>query len=189
MVKGKEEKKLLTVGGTGQWRIEARAFLICILRITTPFAHNFWALVNPDGDVVNQIHGLAVDLQTGRELPRGNSNDLLQVVIRRDFPWAIVQGQPTIVAAAGDAAAIKARWYAAVSAKQEINDLRLHYPNLSEQLSKPNSNTVFHTMGNIMGFPIKRIGPYTIALGVEKVISQKIVDKYIYKEICDSSPY
>jgi hypothetical protein len=161
---------------TGAWRIEARAFPIPY----TPFSHNFWALVNPPGEVVDQLHGLAVDRQTGRTKAVGTARDLLQVVRDGSIRWSLKPGQPVTVCASGTADEIGRRWQAAVDAMPAINALALPYPNPWQHFYRLNSNSVFCTLGRIMAFVAPAFLLGTWAPGAELVVSQTIVEDFRY---------
>jgi len=110
----------------GHWAIAARAFKIAY----TPFTHNFWVLVDSNGNVADQIHGLAVDPKTGETKALGNSNHLLQVIHDPTILWSLQPGQPTAVCATGQETEIKQRWQSALKSIPAINALKLQYPNL-----------------------------------------------------------
>lgn len=160
-----------------KWRIEARAFRIKY----TPFSHNFWVLIDSRNNIIDQIHGLAVDPITRVIKAVGNSNHLLQVIQDSTIAWSLQPGQPTRICATDREIESKWRWQAAVNSIPAINALKLPYPNLWQHSYRKNSNTVFNTIGKIMGFPQPaRLLP-TRALGINLVISQGIINQYLYK--------
>jgi len=165
-----------------QWSIEARAFSITF----TPFSHNFWALINPDGMIAGQLHGLAVDPVTGETKAVGNSRYLLQAISDRSISWSLQPGQSTVTCIAGFEAVIKERWQCALASIQSINALQLPYPDLWQHGYKPNSNTVFNTLGKIMGFSDPPNLLPTLAPGIRLVISQEIIENYCYTPIRNS---
>ena len=160
------------------WLIEARSFRIRY----TPFAHNFWLLVAPNGTPSGQIHGLAVDPATGVIKPIGNSRHLLQVVFDNSITWSLQPGQPWAVAMADCEQAIRDRWQAALAAIPALNALQLPYPNIWQHGYKPNSNSVFTTIGQILGFdqPDRLLAPW--APGAAITIAPEIVAKFRYRE-------
>ena len=158
------------------WAIEARAFAIPF----TPFTHNFWALTSPEGKVTDQLHGLAVDPKTGTSKAIGNSSHLLLAVNDASILWSLQPGQPSAICATGDEASIRNRWQAALDAIPAINALEIPYPDLWEHGYKKNSNSIFNTLGQIMGFTEPSELLPTSAPGVELVISQDIIDRYGY---------
>lgn len=160
-----------------QWSIEARA-----LRISyTPFTHNFWVLTDANNNIIDQIHGLAIDPQTGATKGIGNSSDLLQVIRGSNFIWSLKPNQLTVICATDQEAETRKRWQAAVNSFHEINALQLHYPNLWQHFYKKNSNSVFNTIGQIMGIDSPaRLLP-TCAPGIHLIISQDIINQYRYK--------
>lgn len=159
------------------WSIQARAFRIPY----TPFSHNFWALANPAGQVADQIHGLAYDPQAGTTKAIGNSSHYLRVVHDATIAWSLQPNQPTVVCSTGPEAEIRSRWQAALNAVFAINALHLRYPNLWQHLYKMNSNTIFNTIGQIMGVakPGKLLP--TLAPGIKLVVSRAIIDLYCYR--------
>ncbi|MCX7779751.1 MAG: hypothetical protein N2491_02400 [Negativicutes bacterium] len=159
-----------------QWIIEARAFKIPY----TPFSHNFWVLLGPGGVIEGQIHGLAVDPATGRSQAIGSARYLLQAVSDACILWSLQPGQVSCLCAAGSWQEIAGRWQAALAAIPAINELKLSYPNLWQHALKPNSNSVFNTIGLIMGFAApSRLLP-AWAPGVNKIISAEIIRQYCY---------
>jgi hypothetical protein len=159
------------------WNIEARALQISY----TPFTHNFWVLTNENNIVIDQIHGLAVDPLTGATKNIGKSSDLLQVIRGSNFIWSSQPGQLTKICITDQEIETKQRWQAAINSFYEINALQLHYPNLWEHFYKKNSNTVFNTIGQIMGIDTPaRLLP-TRAPGIHLIISQDLIYQYRYK--------
>lgn len=163
---------------TQHWRIEARAFLIAY----TPFSHNFWALVNPQGMIAGQLHGLAVDPSTGEAKAVGTSRYLLQAISDPTISWSLQPDQPAVTCIAGLEAIIKERWLCALASIHSINTIQLPYPDLWQHGYKPNSNTVFNTLGKIMGFSNPANLLPTLAPGIRLIISQDIINSYCYKE-------
>lgn len=163
------------VNGTGQWRIDARA--LWILGVWAKISHNFWVLIDPDGNVVDQIHGFAVD-PSGEMKGVGTAKDLLLVVkaskfSNYDFSNNIKEGQPAIVAAAGDYSEIMEIWEKPDPLIAELNAAPWHYPdtfkNPGEHLYFYNSNSVFNTMGKAMGFG-RECYPDTYAPGIDLIV-------------------
>lgn len=161
------------------WSIEARALKIKY----TPFTHNFWVLVNPNNSIIDQIHGLAVDPNTGVIKAIGNSNHLLQVIQDATIIWSLQSGQATMTCVADQESVVKNRWQRAVNSIPAINALRLPYPNLWQHSYRKNSNTVFNTIGQIMGFPSPAQLLPTRAPGINLVISKAIINHYIYNPL------
>lgn len=168
-------------GCSQHWSIQARAFSITY----TPFTHNFWALVNPAGVVVDQIHGLAVDPVTGATKAIGNSRHLLQAVSDPAITRSLQPGQPITACTTDLEPVIKERWQCALDSIKSINALQLPYPDLWQHGYKPNSNTVFNTLGKIMGFADPSALLPTLAPGIRLVISQAIIDRYCYTPAAD----
>ena len=159
------------------WSIQARAFQIPF----TPFTHNFWVLAGPAGTVADQLHGLAFDPAAGITKAIGNSTHLLQAIQDSTIAWSLESGQPTVVCVRDEETPVRNRWQSALNALPEINALQLHYPDLWQHFCKKNSNTVFNTLGLIMGIdqPSHLLSAW--APGIHRVISQDIIAKYAYK--------
>lgn len=161
-----------------QWNIQARAFLIPY----TPFSHNFWALSNSNHRVVDQLHGLAFNIKSKTTKAIGSSSDHLQVFRDAGISWSLQFNQPITSCITGDKAEINERWQAAVNAIPAINALQLRYPNLWEHFYKKNCNSVFNTLGQIMGIESPSLLLPTWAPGIHLVISQDIINYYCYKQ-------
>jgi hypothetical protein len=160
-----------------KWAIEARAFRVPLM----PFTHNFWALVGTDGTVADQLHGLAVDPRTGEAKAVGWSAHRLLAVRGTGFAWALQPGQPAAVCARGPKAEVAARWLAATAAIPAINGLELRYPNLWQHGFRANSNSMFNTFGQIMGFEAPAALLPTLAPGVKLVVSRELIELYRYR--------
>ncbi|GMA98952.1 hypothetical protein [Pelosinus sp. IPA-1] len=160
------------------WSIEARAFEIPF----TPFAHNFWVLTDNNHIILDQLHGLAVDPETGETRAIGNSHDLLLAIQDATIVWSLQPNQPTVVCATASEAAIRQRWQAALNAIPAINALQLHYPNWWQHFHKKNSNSIFNTLGQILGIPLPVTVLPTWAPGIKLIISEDIINQFRYKE-------
>ncbi|CUH94831.1 hypothetical protein P22_0897 [Propionispora sp. 2/2-37] len=159
--------------------IQARAFHIRY----TPFTHNFWALIDDGQQVLDQIHGLAVNPITGKTTAIGNSSYLLQAVHDPTIAWSLQPGQPTVNCITGKESVIVQRWQAALNSIPAINALKISYPNWWQHFYKKNSNTVFNTLGQIMGFTGLERLLSTWSPGINQVISHKIIIQYRYHPI------
>jgi hypothetical protein len=173
----KKVKILMNKQSLHLWSIEARALKIPY----TPFTHNFWALTDENNNVIDQIHGLAVDPQTGTTKAIGSSSDLLQVIRGSNFKWSLRPNQLTVICTTGQETVTKQIWQAAVNSFHKINALQLHYPNLWQHFYKKNSNTIFNTIGQIMGIDAPAHLLPTCAPGIHLIISQNIINQYRYK--------
>lgn len=160
------------------WAIEARAFLIPL----TPFTHNFWVITDHHRQIVDQLHGLAFDPATGTTRAIGSSKHLLQVIRDAAIAWSLQPNQPAVIAAAGLEEGIKRRWQASLNALPALNALKLPYPDLWQHAFKPNSNSVFNTLGKIMGFehPGKLLP--TWAPGMNLTIAPDIIARFAYSD-------
>lgn len=121
---------------------------------------------------------MAFDPKTKTTKSIGNSSHLLQVIHDSTIVWSLQPNQPTAVCFIGHEAEIKAKWQAALNAIPEINKLHLSYPNLWQHFYKKNSNTIFNTLGQIMGIPNPAELLPTCALGINLVISQDFINRY-----------
>lgn len=164
-------------GHTLLWKIEARAFLIPY----TPFAHNFWVLADDSSQPIDQIHGLAVDPSTGMTKAIGNSRHWLQAVRDSSITWSLQPNQPIAIAAEEKKETIQKRWLAALNAIPAINALCLPYPNLWQHGRKPNSNSIFNTIGQILSFLDPPSLLFTWAPGIDLTIGPEIIAYYSYK--------
>ncbi|MCE5287486.1 MAG: hypothetical protein LLG02_16805 [Pelosinus sp.] len=147
------------------WQIEARAFHIPF----TLYVHQFWTLVKPDGKIIDQLHGMAVDGQN-RLKAVGTPLHRIQVVSLPDSTLSAQPNQSRAVCASG--LDCRARWQAVLLAMDELNALGLRY-----LLFRQNSNSVFQTVGEIMNVHIPRLG---IAPGLGEILSQDIVNRHKY---------
>ena len=123
-----------------------------------------------------------MDPTTGVAKAIGNSHDLLQAIRDSGIVWSLQPGQPTIICAIGHEIQTKLRWQTAVDSIPAINALKLCYPNLWQHIYKKNSNTVFNTIGQIMGFAQLALLLPTRAPGINLVISQDIINQHLYQQ-------
>lgn len=159
------------------YSIQAHAFAIA----RTPFTHNFWVLTGPENRILDQLHGLAYDPVTQRTKAVGNSSCLLQVLHDPAITWSRQPGQAKAICHTGDQAMITLLWQAALHAIPAINDLKLRYPDWWQHFYKPNCNSVFNTLGQIMNVPSPPSLLPTWAPGIHLIISQKIIDQFRYQ--------
>ena len=150
------------------WSIEARAFLFGPF----PLAHHFFVLIDPAGQVTDQLHGLATDPKTGLTKAIGHSGHLLLAHGGVIFPWSQQPEQPRHVCLTDDFAAVRACWQIALNAIPDINALQMPYPNLWQHFHRPNSNSVFALFAAIMAFDVpERLPPHrAFAVGVRTPI-------------------
>lgn len=87
--------------------------------------HNFLVLIDPNGKVIGEFHGLATDAE-GRAKPIGNlpSDTLKGHVDRRWYQPDFAQAE----VASGDQAKIMNLWNAAAAARTKMDALDIHYP-------------------------------------------------------------
>lgn len=122
-----------------------------------------------------------MDPVTGESKAIGNSHHLLQVVRDSNIIWSSQPGQPIIICTTDHEMKTRQRWQTAVDSIPAINALKLLYPNLWQHIYKKNSNSIFNTIGQIMGFVAPAHLLPTYAPGVNLVISQDIINQYLYK--------
>jgi hypothetical protein len=144
----------------------------------SPFAHNFLVLHDDDGNVVSEIHGLAVDPATGTPQMVGRSNHNLRVDELQAKSQMNVAGQPEHVLLQRPGDDLRATWQAARDALHEINSRKLTYNPLGGDFNGPrdwdapvppviagNSNSVNRTLVEAMGLRLPSM-PY-MAPGIE----------------------
>jgi VCBS repeat-containing protein len=139
------------MSGTGYYQIEAQSY--DILGVAS---HNFWVLRDPDGNIVQELHGLATS-EKGEILTIGTIGDELQFY-NPEHKYGDTNNQDSSVMYQGTEADVLARWNAAIDAKDYLNSLHLPYTPLG--VIDPvdnviNSNSAYHIFGDIMGVPIK----------------------------------
>ncbi len=127
--------------------------------------HNYLALRDPQGNIVDELHGLATDAKTGQWKYVGTApTDILQV-------WEFNSGRyylagkefPGIIIDQGPQSDIVAIWKKALSCKEPINQEKIEYPpyGVSFRSETLNSNSVAYTLAKCMGFDIRHIGIWT----------------------------
>ena len=151
-----------------RYTIEARA-----LPVAGVAAHNFWVLRDQEGRVVSELHGLATDRETMRDVPIGTNEDRYSLrawqFISRPESGLRTEGngvrgegysycgseQPSQVVLAGSRDAVLERWNAAVSAIPTINAQDRNYPSFGVRIfgATVNSNSMYGTFGEIMQAP------------------------------------
>jgi hypothetical protein len=148
------------------YAIEARS-----LNIAGFWSHNFWVLRHPNGEVMGELHGLATDRRNGQFVPIGtNEHHSLRawhftsakhssevgvksnVVNQHAF---YEQGQRASTLLMGDVNTVMPRWRAAAKSVDFINGMDLNYPAGGVKVTgkTKNSNSMYTTMGDIMGLP------------------------------------
>lgn len=149
------------------YSIEARS-----LGVAGVASHNFWVLRDERGRAVAELHGLATDRETGQPVPIGTDADrysLRQWHYPHDEAyarslgasvdrWSYIQdGQSHQAVLIADQAEVLARWNAAVSAGQALNNLDIDYPPYGFKVfgGTVNSNTSYRTTGEIMGVAVR----------------------------------
>lgn len=152
-----------------KYRIEAAMFKLTIPFIDR-FVHNFWILRELESNnVVAQLHGLATSRRNGDILAIGYNSDhslrahcmvydqelaiqhgwqLSTYALKIDDSFIVYEGEDCLQ-----------RWQGAVDAITTINSLDLDYPPFGFRLPVSvtiNSNSIYHTFGQIMDIPIHK---------------------------------
>lgn len=147
------------MSSTGYYTIEAQSYGILngMLEVAS---HDFWVLRNPDGVIVQELHGLAthIDPETGQKeiLTVGFIGDELGFYAYV-HKYGDTHNRDSSVVFQGFEEDVLARWNAAVNSTNYLNSLHLPYTPLG--FIDPfgtviNSNSAFHIFGEIMGVPI-----------------------------------
>lgn len=160
-----------------KYRIEARSLNIAF------FSHNFWVLSDENGIIYKELHGLATDRKTGKEIPLGYTKDHSLRAYNNDL---YIKGtyssfyQSKKIVFEGNYDEVMVKWDAADKAVNFINSKDLDYPILGINLSSPtlNSNSVYRTFGEIMGVEIVNFSD-KIEPGLDNtVLSQSEIDQF-----------
>jgi hypothetical protein len=107
--------------------------------------HNFLALIDPDGNVIGELHGLATGAD-GRPKPIGHlpSDELRGYDDQHFYKPGFAQAE----LASGDQADIMNRWHAGRAVLDKINAHNIHYPRMGlGQNSNSFANTLISGMG------------------------------------------
>jgi hypothetical protein len=127
--------------------------------------HNYLALRDQNGTIVQELHGLATDSTTGAWKYVGtNPTDLLQVWQFSNAHYYLAEKNfPGVVVDQGTQSDVLAVWNKAVACKDPINNEKLSYPpyGVSFRAETINSNSVAYTLARCMGFDIRHIGILT----------------------------
>lgn len=141
---------------TKDWKIELRYL---------PIAHRghaFLALVDHDGKVIGELHGLAKSKHTGELMTM--SGDGADLVATQDRHMDEKKTKPISIAASGSRAEMESLWARGVTAAEAINDRKFDYKahDPSYELGTDggeiqNSNSVAFTLGKAMGLDLSGI--------------------------------
>ena len=127
--------------------------------------HNYLALRNQDGDIVEELHGLATDGITGQWKYIGTkSTDVLKVWEFSGPRYYLAEkAYPGKILTEGTWQNMKTLWDMARGCKKPINDKNIPYPMLGVNLNgeTENSNSVAYTLSLCMGFDAKHVGLVT----------------------------
>jgi hypothetical protein len=127
--------------------------------------HNYLALRDPSGTIVEELHGLATDAQTGKWKYVGtNPTDILQVWEFDSARYYLAEKSfPGIVIDQGTQAAVLTIWDKALACKDPINQEKVGYTpyGFSFKTETTNSNSVAYTLAKCMGFDTRHLGIWT----------------------------
>lgn len=140
---------------TKDWKIELRYL---------PIAHRghaFLALVDQDGKVVHELHGLAKSKHTGELMDMGM--DDADLVATQDRRMDEKKTKPISIAASGSREEMERLWARGATTAEAINGQKFDYKahDLSYELGTDggqiqNSNSVAFTLGKAMGLDLSR---------------------------------
>jgi hypothetical protein len=127
--------------------------------------HNYLALRDENGNVVEELHGLATDTYTKQWKYIGTKpTDKLQV-------WEFDNGRyylagknfPGVIIDQGTQIDVLSLWSKALACKDSINQENISYPpyGVSFRSETTNSNSVAYTLAKCMGFDTRHIGIWT----------------------------
>jgi VCBS repeat-containing protein len=141
------------MSGSGNYQIEAQSY-----GILGTASHNFWVLRNPDGVIVQELHGLATTPE-GEIITIGTIGDELQFYAPQ-HRYGDTNYSDSNVMYQGTEADVLGRWNEAVASIPYLNDLHLSYTPFGfiDPSGVTNSNSAFHIFGDIMGVPINDFG-------------------------------
>ncbi len=127
--------------------------------------HNYLALRDQNGNIVEELHGLATDAATGQWKYVGtNPTDILQVWEFESGRYYLAEKKfPGIIMDQGVQSDIFALWKKALSCKDPINQEKTGYPpyGFSFKSETLNSNSVAYTLALCMGLDTRHIGIWT----------------------------
>ncbi len=150
-----------------EYSIEARSF--DILGVAS---HNFLVLRDEKGKAIAELHGLATDRETKKQMPIGYDEDkhslrvwhfaldpeyAERMGVRPSKSGLLLDGQDHVTVLKADKQEIMARWNAAVVAKGQLNALDLDYPSggFKSPSGTVNSNAAYRTLSEIMGVSVR----------------------------------
>lgn len=127
--------------------------------------HNYLALRDENGDIIEELHGLATDASTGKWKYIGsNPTDLLRVWQFESPRYYLAEKKfPGIILTEGTKDGVREVWEKASFCKDEINAENIPYPpyGFSVKNETINSNSVAYTLATCMGLSTKHIGVFT----------------------------
>ena len=131
--------------------------------------HNYLALRNENGDVVEELHGLATDERTQRWTYVGyKTTDILQVWRFHGPLYQINNKQyPGIILKEGGKEEVNKTWDKATPCIEAINVKKIPYPSLGISIKQTtkNSNSVAYTLSYCMELDAKHLGLITPGSG------------------------
>lgn len=126
--------------------------------------HNYLALRDQDGNVVEELHGLATDDATKQWKYIGtNPTDKLQVWEFNNGRYLAGTKFPGVIIDQGTQNDVLSLWNKALSCKDSINQENISYPpyGVSFRSETTNSNSVAYTLAKCMGFDTRHLGIWT----------------------------
>lgn len=126
--------------------------------------HNYLALRDENGNVVEELHGLATDTVTKQWKYIGTKpTDILQVWEFDNGRYLAGTNFPGIIINQGAQPDVLSLWNKALSCKDSINQENINYPpyGVSFRSETTNSNSVAYTLAKCMGFDTRHIGIWT----------------------------
>ena len=127
--------------------------------------HNYLALRNQNGDIINELHGLATDGTTGQWKYVGTkSSDILKVWEFNGPRYYLAEKKfPGKILTEGTLQDMKTLWNMARGCEKPINEKKLPYPMLGVKLNgdTENSNSVAYTLSLCMGLDARHVGLLT----------------------------
>ncbi len=126
--------------------------------------HNYLALRDEHGAIIEELHGLATDPVTGDWKYIGSENtDQLHVWQFDSSHYISEKSFPGIILAQGSKENIEALWSAAESCIEPINAKHIPYPPYGFSIKNEtiNSNSVAYTLASCMKLDVRHVGIFT----------------------------
>lgn len=136
-----------------QFHIEARSFGILGFA-----SHDYWALVDANGDTIEELHGFATNPKTGEFVSLGSFGDELWFYDHPMSIWLETDYRDSVDIYSGSESDVMAVWNKAVNLIPYLNSRHVPYTPLGT-LSYPvwNSNSAYRLFGSAMGVSLHNI--------------------------------